>query len=137
MTHHVAKWIATVAIVLSLVLSLAAQRGTADAVVGTWSGTWESSGASGTFALTLQKSADGALGGKVAVGGDPAYEATLTSVSIEGGKLAAKYDFTPDPRAEVVLMATIEGQTAKGTWSVREKSSGTEAIAGTWTVTRK
>jgi hypothetical protein len=106
-------------------------------MLGTWSGTWESSGVSGSFALTLAKTEGGALGGKVAVGGEPAYEAVLSSVSIEGNKLSAKYDFTPDPRAEVVLTATIEGQTAKGSWSVREKGSGTEAVSGTWTVTRK
>lgn len=134
---HVAKWFAVLALVVSGVLGVAAQSGSADAMLGTWSGTWESSGTSGTFALTLQKSADAALGGKVAVGGEPAYEATLTSVSIEGNKLTAKYDFTPDTRAEVVLMATVEGQTAKGTWSLREKGSGTEAATGTWTVTRK
>ena len=134
---YAGKWIAVIAIVLSAVLGVAAQSGTADALLGTWSGSWETSGTSGTFALTLQKAADGALGGKVAVGGEPAYEATLTSVSIDAGKLTAKYDFTPDTRAEVVLIATIEGQTAKGTWSVREKSSGTEAVAGTWTVTHK
>ncbi|MEO7272443.1 MAG: hypothetical protein ABIX28_00775 [Vicinamibacterales bacterium] len=137
MIHRVATWLAALAIVLSAALGVAAQSGNADAMLGTWSGTWESSGTSGTFALTLAKTEGGALGGKVAVGGEPAYEAALTSVSVEGSKLTAKYDFTPDPRAEVVLTATVEGQTAKGSWSVREKASGTEAVSGSWTVTRK
>jgi hypothetical protein len=119
----------------------AAQRGAegpsrGDQFVGTWTGTWEGAG-SGGFELTLDKATEGTLGGRVSVTGDPTYKATLKTVSFDGAKMDAKYDFPPDDRAEVVLAATFDGKNAKGTWIVREKSSGNEVASGTWNVTRK
>jgi hypothetical protein len=38
---------------------------------------------------------------------------------------------------EVVLAAAFDGNTAKGTWSLREKANGNEVATGGWTVTRK
>ena len=49
----------------------------------------------------------------------------------------ARYDFPPNDAAEVVLGATFEGNTAKGTWSLREKDTSSEAFSGTWNVERK
>ncbi len=51
--------------------------------------------------------------------------------------MTAKYDFPPNDQAEVVLVATFDGNTAKGTWSLRGKADGAEVVAGTWTVSKK
>ena len=72
----------------------------------------------------------------MSVTGEPTYKATLKTLSIEGKTLAATYDFPPDDSLEIVLAATIDGGTAKGTWSARQKAGG-ELASGTWTVTRK
>ena len=104
---------------------------------GIWAGTWEAGDAgSGGFELTLEKGKDGALAGRVSVTGEPTYKATLKTLSIEGKALGATYDFPPDISLEVVLAATFDGATAKGTWSARQKG-GSELASGTWTVTRK
>jgi hypothetical protein len=104
---------------------------------GTWTGTWEGAGATGGFELTLEKPKDGPLGGRVSVTGEPTYKATLRTVAIEGDKLSATYDFPATEGAEVVLAATFDGNTCKGTWVLREKASGTAAVEGTWTVAKK
>jgi hypothetical protein len=120
----------------------AAQRG-ADAAssgeqyAGVWTGTWAGAGSGGGFELTLEKNKDGTLGGRVSVTGDPTYKATFKSLAFDGPKMTAKYDFPPDERVEVVLGATFEGNSADGTWSVREKGNGNEAVSGTWTVKKK
>ena len=118
----------------------AAQRGAESApseLTGVWTGTWEDGGAgSGGFELTLEKAKDGALGGRVSVTGEPTYKATLKTVSIEGKALSATYDFPPDESLEIVLKATIDGGTAKGTWSARQKG-GDVLASGTWTVSKK
>ena len=108
-----------------------------DQFVGTWTGTWEGAGSSGGFELTLEKDKAGAIGGRVEVTGEPAYKVTLQSVSFEGPKMTAKYDFPADAAAQVILVASFEGSAAKGTWSLREKATDNEAIGGTWTVSRK
>jgi hypothetical protein len=122
-------------------LSAAAQRGAegtsgGDQYAGTWVGTWDGAG-SGGFELALERGKDGAYAGSVSVTGEPTYKATLKTVAFDGAKMTAKYDFTPNPEAEVVLDATFDGKTATGTWSAREKATGSEAAKGTWTVTRK
>lgn len=105
---------------------------------GTWTGTWESANAgSGGFELTLEKPKDGALAGRVSVTGEPAYQATLRTVTIEGNKLNGVYDFPITEGVEVTITCTFEGTTCKGTWVVKEKASGNAAIDGTWTVTKK
>lgn len=103
---------------------------------GTWSGTWEGSG-SGGFDLTLEKASEGVAGGKVSVTGEPTYKATLKTVKFDGPKMSALYDFPPDDRAEIVLSATFEGDSAKGTWTARGKDGGAEIMSGTWTVKKK
>jgi hypothetical protein len=103
--------------------------------VGTWAGTWEGGG-SGGFVLTLEKRDGGKLGGNVSVTGEPTYEATLKTVSFEGNKMTATYDFPPDPQIGIVLTATFEGTSASGTWAARQ-SGGNDVANGTWTVKRK
>lgn len=119
----------------------AAQRGAegskpGEQFVGTWTGTWDGSGTGG-FELTLEKDKDGALTGKVSVTGEPTYKATLKTLAFDGKKMTASYDFPPDPAGEVRLVTTFDGNTATGTWSLREKATGNEVATGGWTVTRK
>jgi hypothetical protein len=120
----------------------AAQRGPEGApanepFIGTWNGTWEGAGGSGGFELTIEKGKDGAVAGRVSVTGEPTYKAAFKALSFDGKKMTATYDFPPDPSGEVALTGVFDGETAKGTWSAREKSSGNEVATGTWTVTRK
>jgi hypothetical protein len=123
---------------LGAVCSGAQQReGAAPAeLFGTWIGSWEGAG-SGGFELTLEKGKDGAPGGRVSVTGEPTYKATLKTLSFDGKKMTATYDFPPDDQAEIRLEATFDVDTAKGTWSAREKSGGSEVASGTWTVNKK
>lgn len=104
---------------------------------GIWSGRWEGAGSSGGFELTLERPKEGPMTGTVSVTGEPAYRAVLKTLAFDGSKMIAKYDFTPDEAAEVLLTAIFEGNTAKGSWSLTAKADGTEAARGTWTVTRK
>ena len=87
--------------------------------------------------MTLEKNKDGPLTGKVSVTGEPTYKASFKALSFDGKKMTAKYDFPPSDLAEVALTAIFDGNTAKGTWSLRAKADGTEAVAGTWTVSKK
>lgn len=119
-----------------------AQRGEGPApgeqFVGTWAGTWEGAGGSGGIELTLEKSKDGAVTGKVSVTGEPAYSATFKTLVFDGKKMTATYDFPPDPTAaEVMLDATFDGNKAAGGWSVTDKSGGSQVASGTWTVSKK
>ncbi len=128
-------------LILGVASSGAAQRGangsSSGDLTGVWTGTWEGGDAgSGGFELTLEKGKDGALGGRVSVTGEPTYKATLKTLSVEGKALSATYDFPPDESMEVVLAATIDAGTAKGTWSARQKG-GDVLASGTWTVARK
>jgi len=130
------------AAVLAISLSAGAaprqeQAGAADRFAGVWSGSWENpGGGSGGFELTLEREKEKPMTGKVSVTGEPEYKAVLKSVSFEGAKMTAKYDFTPEPAAEVVLVATFDGDAASGTWSLREKGSDNEVASGTWKVKR-
>jgi hypothetical protein len=72
----------------------------------------------------------------VSVTGEPTYKATLETVSFEGQKMTARYNFPPDESIGIVLTAVFAGNTAKGTWAARVKASGEEMAAGTWTVTK-
>jgi hypothetical protein len=103
---------------------------------GTWSGRWDGDGSGGGFELTIE-SKESTLSGRVSVTGEPTYKATLKKLSFDGNKMTGVYDFTPDEQAEVILAATFDGDTAKGTWSLRVKADGTEVARGTWNVTKK
>jgi hypothetical protein len=104
---------------------------------GSWSGSWEGMGQTGGFDLTLAKPADGSTGARVAVTGEPAYQATIRTIAFEGKQMTAAYDFPPDDSLEIRLTATFDGDTAKGTWTARGKADGGELASGTWTVKRK
>ena len=128
------------AIFLLGTISSAAQRGegksAGEQFLGTWAGTWEGAG-SGGIELTLEKNKDAAIAGRVSVTGEPTYKATFKSIAFEDATMTAKYDFPPDEAAEVVLTATFDRDAATGTWLLRERSSGGEVAAGTWSAKRK
>jgi hypothetical protein len=134
-------WSVGLFVVLFVATSFAAQRedkrSTGEQFLGVWSGNWEGAGGSGGFELTLEKAKDGSVAGKVSVTGEPTYQATLRTLSFDGSKMTASYDFPPEPAAEVVLGATLETGSAKGTWSLREKSSSAEVASGTWSVVKQ
>lgn len=142
MEDLVRTWCLAVCVLLVSIVSIAAQRGpegssTGEQFVGVWSGGWEGAGGSGGFEVTLEKGKDSLVTGGVSVTGEPTYKANFKALSFEGKKMTAKYDFPPNDQAEVVLVATFDGNTAKGTWSLRGKQDGAEAFAGTWTVSKK
>ena len=114
-----------------------AEGAQADSAGGTWTGTWQGDGSSGGFELTLEKTPEGRLGGRVSVTGEPAYKAELKTAALDGKKLTATYDFPPEPSVEVSIAATIDGDTLKGTWVVREKASANEVAQGTFAVAKK
>ena len=133
-TWHVHLWL----LLFAVVSAAAAQtKDSGEAFIGTWNGSWGGAGEGGGFDLTLEKTQDGTVTGRVSVTGDPTYKATFKSLSFDGNKMKAAYDFPPNADAEVVLTAAFEGKTAKGAWSLREKATGTEAFSGTWSVEKK
>jgi hypothetical protein len=136
---RISTCVVIVAVVCAAVSMTAQQSGGAGAeqYAGVWSGSWEGAGASGGFELTLEKPKEGPMTGSVSVTGEPTYKATLKTLSFDGAKMTAKYDFTPDAAAEVALTATFDGKNASGGWSLLEKASGNEVVSGTWKVTKK
>lgn len=107
-----------------------------ETLTGTWTGTWDGAGSGGGFELTLEQVKDGPLTGRVAVTGEPEYKAVFKSLTFDGKKLTARYDFPPDEAAEVLLAATAEGSKLTGTWALIAKADKTEVASGSWTVTK-
>jgi hypothetical protein len=115
----------------------ARQASSGEQYAGSWTGTYDGAG-SGQFEMTLDKGQGGTMAGKVSVkteGGD--YTADLKSVTFEGAKMSARYDFPLDPSAEIIMTATFEGTSGKGTWSMRAKGQTDELAGGTIAVTKK
>ena len=137
MRRATVKWLRVMAMVLACVALARAAQEPAEKYFGTWSGTWDAGDRSGGFDLTLEKGKGSAVGGSVSVTGDPTYKAALKTVTFDGPKMNATYDFPPDESAEVVLAATFDDKSAKGTWSLRVKASGNEVASGTWAIARK
>jgi hypothetical protein len=137
------RWSIWLFVILFGAIGFATQRGrekssSGEEFVGMWSGSWQATGGSGGFELTLEKDKDGAVAGKVSVTGEPTYKASFKELSFDGNKMKAKYDFTPSAAdAEVWLTATFDGNKADGAWSLRVKADGSEVAAGTWSVAKK
>ena len=103
---------------------------------GSWSGTWDGAG-EGKFDITLAGSR-GAMTGTVAVTTDNGnYDAALRAIVFTGKKMTAKYDFPLDPSAEIIMTATFDGRTGKGTWSLHPKGQNDELASGGIAVEKK
>ena len=132
------RWLGLWIVVLGVTCAAAQRAETpGEQFVGTWTGTWDGAGSGGGFELTLEKDKNNAITGRVSVTGEPTYKATLKAIAFDGNKMTAKYEFTPDPRAEVRLATTFDRDKATGTWSLRDAASGDEVASGSWTVSRK
>jgi hypothetical protein len=128
-------------IVLGVVCS-AAQRAAegpsnGEQFLGTWTGSWDSGSSNGGFELTLEKGKDGAVGGRVSVTGEPTYKAVFKTLSFDGNKMTARYDFPPDESVEIAVAATFDGNKANGTWAAQAKGTDEALASGTWTVTKQ
>lgn len=119
-------------------LGIAAQPAGGEQYVGTWSGTWEGGGGSGRFDLTIERGSDGKIGGGVSVG-EPTgnYVAKFKSISFDGNKLSARYDYTPNTQTEIVLAATFTDGGADGAWSMVPQAQEMVLANGTWKVSKK
>ena len=105
--------------------------------VGMWAGTYDGA-ATGTMEMILDKGKDGGVTGKVNVvseGGN--YSADFKSIVFDGTKATAAYDFPLDPSAEVVMTASFDGASAKGTWSLRAKGQTDEIAGGGIAISKK
>jgi hypothetical protein len=122
-----------------LILALAAAGFAADThpLSGAWKGTW-AGGGSGNFDMNFTLTADGKLGGTVAVTSDMGnYNASFSSAVFSAGKLAAAYDYPPDPQGEITLNGNFDAKSGNGTWSLGAKGQPSQSIAaGTWKVAR-
>jgi hypothetical protein len=125
-------------LVAALVVSMAiANSAGDDPYVGTWVGTWEGGG-TGRFDMTIERDPSGTLTGGVSVGTDQGdYVARFKELSIEGGKMKAKYDFTPDPQAEVAIDGTFTDADAQGQWQLQPQGQDQAFAGGTWAVKKK
>jgi hypothetical protein len=123
------------AVFVALSLTAAAAQ---DKYAGLWVGGWEGpNGSSGGIELTLEKGKDDEPAGRVSITGEPTYKATFKALTFDGAKMTARYDFPPDESIEIVLTATFDNASAKGTWAAREKASGNVGAEGTFSVTKK
>jgi len=125
------------ALVVCVLPAVRAAQQNPEQYAGVWSGSWEGAGSGGGFELTLDKPKDGTMAGRVSVTGDPTYKAELNSLTFDGAKMTAKYDFVLDDSAEVVLTGTFDGKSVSGAWSVRQKGTTEDAISGTWKASRQ
>ena len=124
------------------VVLLAASAATArpddsDVFVGTWEGTW-TGGSTGKVGMTFSKGAGGKLAGSISPKPDQGdgYTVSFKSVEMISGKLTVKFE-DPNGENEITLVGSVAGKSAKGTYSVKQKSDGTEVDTGSWEVTKK
>ena len=110
-----------------------------DAYIGTWKGSWEGAGSSGSFDLSFATGADGKLSGKVAVGTDQGhYNAPFTKLALQGGALESSYDYPLDAQGEVTLAGKFDAKAGSGTWSLGAKGNPAQSVvAGTWKVSKQ
>ena len=125
-------------VVVCGLLCLSVSQAAGDAYAGTWTGTWEGGGGTGTFELKLEASG-GTVTGGVSVGTDAGpYTAKFKSLAFDGNKMTAKYDYPLETQAEIALTATFDGKNAKGTWSLAPQGQDQQVfMTGTWTVEKK
>jgi hypothetical protein len=122
----------------SLPLKIAAAAD-GDQYVGTWKGGWEGGGGSGRFDLTFVRGSDGKVTAAVSVGTDMGdYNAKFSTLAVAGDKFTGAYDYPPDAQGEVIIVGSIDPQTATGTWALGAKGQAGQAMAtGTWKVSKQ
>lgn len=133
------RWIAALLSVMGLISIVAVHAASAagEQHVGVWVGEWEGGGSGGSLQLMLEQADGGGLKGGVEVGQpDGDYKATFSEVTFAGDKMTAKYEFPPEPSAEIVFTGTF-GQTGEGTWTMQPKGTSEVFASGTWKVARK
>ena len=129
------KWVTAAA--LALLGAVALAQADISAFTGTWNGTWEGGG-TGRFDLTIEKGGDGQPAGGVSVGTDQGdYTAKFKQLSFEGQNMKGRYEYTPDPQADIIVTGTFNGAAAEGTWSLVQKDGDQAFAAGTWKVAKK
>lgn len=129
------KWMT--AATLALLGAVALAQADISAFTGTWNGTWEGGG-TGRFDLTIEKGGDGQPAGGVSVGTDQGdYTAKFKQLSFEGQNMKARYEFPPDPQADIIVTGVFNGGAAEGTWSLVPKDGDQSFAAGTWKVAKK
>lgn len=129
------RWVT--AATLALVGAVALAQSDISAFTGTWNGTWEGGG-TGRFDLTIEKGSDGQPTGGVSVGTDQGdYTAKFKQLSFEGQNMKARYEFPPDPQADIVVAGTFNGGAAEGTWNLVAKDGDQPFAGGTWKVAKK
>ena len=137
----------SIACVLTLVFgSMGFGQGTgkqaAAPYLGTWAGTWASSseeGGTGEIEVTIEEGNDGAPAGRLKVsGGEAGHSAAFKTLTFDGNKMTAKYDYPLGDGGEILLQAHLEDPKAKGTWKLTPPPGQTaDAARGTWTATKR
>ncbi|GEM_PF-1985528 len=109
-----------------------------DRLAGQWKGTWEQTGGqSGTFQMTFEKKSDGSAGTiRVEMDGAELYSAAIKEASLNGNKMAAKYEAPNDP-VEILLEAELTGTSLAGTWAFRPIGESASTPVGSWKATRQ
>jgi hypothetical protein len=106
-------------------------------LVGKWVGTWTGD-STGKFEMTFSKNADGTLSASLLATPDQGEPNTMESKLVEptAEKIKLKFEGA-DKEIEVLLEGTFEGQSLKGSYSVRNKAQGDEVESGTWSAAKK
>jgi len=106
-------------------------------LLGTWAGTW-TGGSTGSFEMTITKSADGKLGGSISPkpDGQEGYTVPFASAAFADGKATLKLQ-DPGGEAEITLVVSADGSALTGTYSVRIKADGNEVDQGAIKATKK
>ncbi len=113
----------------------------ADRYLGTWAGTWASAtedDGAGAIEITIEKGKDEAPAGKMKVtGGESGHSVAFKTLTFDGNKMTAKYDYPLGDGGEVVLQGDLEATTAKGTWKLTPPGQTADVARGTWTAAKK
>jgi hypothetical protein len=120
------------------ILAAAGQKDSAkNKLVGKWAGTWTGE-SSGKFEMTISKDAAGKLSATITATPDQGEPNTMVSTSMEqtAEKIKIKCD-GQGSEVEVVLEGAFEGQSLKGSYSVRNKGQGDQVESGSWSASKK
>lgn len=106
-------------------------------LAGTWKGDWTGGQASGGFEMTIRPEAEGNAKLEVSftVNGED-VKTTVTSVTIEGPKITAQYEFDlQGNRLQSTITGELKGETLEGRYETRIVPAGTYVDNGSWKTT--